>query len=649
MALKDRIVNIAYTLKDKVTGQVGKITSGFKSIEKASDSSSKKVEGNNLRLGNSFRGIVSSLNKAKIGILALGAVIVGGVSAISKWTAAANIQIRAETKLATTLTNLSGASKEQIQSLKDQASALQVLTGFGDEQTISAQAMLGTFQLNSEQILKLTPRLLDMAESARKAGSDQVDLETISIALGKAMTTGIGSLSLYGVAMSDAQKEAFKLADQNGKVAVLTEVLDGNFKGLAEAVGSTYEGAVRKGEAASGDFLEVLGTLFTENKAFIKLQEFITDSWVKMGEGISGSSGEIGVAITLVANAVLGAASIIRVAFNTIQIAIKTMVAFALPPLELLTRALSALTPGDTSKVFELMSNDIRQYSRDLTEGIKGDFADMGNALDNFTFGQEEVSNVIEKTANKNKQLTPTIEANTKAINDQVKAEKKLAEEKNKQLTNDGQALFNQTRTALEKLNIRQSEYKTLLDAGKISQDTFNRAMLESKQAIDVLQSTENKSGAVDKESLSLSEQVALNQLEWEREKLVIKQKQAELDKKNPFKVDNRDKFQQLADDGVIGQDTLTDLNQNVEAKLKLPSKEEIQAQLNAEFEGVNAQVGILMRPDVQAALASINETIAQAQSNVTPLVVPIVFKEQGGTKLQKELQTEVLKRGRVR
>ena len=600
MSLKDRAVGIAYELKDRFTKQVGKITSSFGRVERASATSSAKIEANNARSARSFGGIAVAASKVKLGILALGAVILGGVSAISKWTAAASQQIRAETKLETTLTNLTGASKQQIQALKDQASALQELTGYGDDETVSAQAMLGTFQLTAEQIQQLTPRLLDMAESTRKVGAAQVDMETISIALGKAMTNGIGSLSRYGVAMSDAQKEAFKLADQNEKVAILAEVLDGNFKGLAEAVGNTYEGAIRKGDQAQGDFLETLGFLFTRNKAWISLQKTITDGWLKMSKGVSASSAEIGVAVTLVANTIIIAANGIKVAFNVIQIAIKSAVALVIPPLELLTRTLAAITVGDTSTAFKLMSDDIRAYSRELTDGIKGDFDDIveagGNIADVYLPAEEGIKKVTEA----NKALTPTIETNTDATDKAATAAKKLAEAQEKQLDTAAKRIYDETRTDLEKLSAKQAEYKALLDAGKISQDTFNRAMQKTQEIA-------SQGTGVERQDLSLSEQAAQRAVKWEQEKLKIKQEQLRLDRENPF----------------------------LQAKLRVDGKLD-DPRYNAEndtfnFGDLKVPAKVQLEPDVQAAIDLINQTVVKAQSQVKPIVVPVVYQNKNG------------------
>lgn len=378
MAIKDRVIELIYDLKDRFTKKVGQITSSMRRVSDASAQSANKIERSNTRAAGSFSKIGVG---AKGAALAVAAAIGAVISQISQWTRAAAVQERAETKLATTLTNLTGATQEQINALKAQAAALQQVTGYGDEQTISAQAMLGTFRLNAEQIQQLTPRLLDMAEASRKAGNENVDLETISIALGKAFTSGIGSLSRYGVAMTDAQKEAFKLADQQEKVRILTEVLDGNFKGLAAAVGDTYEGALRKSDAAQGDFYETLGNLFTKNKAFIKLQELFKKTWDDLSAGIGGASKEIGAAISVLAAIFTHSFNGIKITWNAFQIAFKTGALAITKSLALITKGLSFVTFGDLSAELKQTASDLDKYGDELSAGISEDFSDIGDAV----------------------------------------------------------------------------------------------------------------------------------------------------------------------------------------------------------------------------------------------------------------------------
>lgn len=298
MALKDRVIEIAYKLKDQFTGGVSKLTGSFKKVESASDKAALKIESNNKRASSSFSLLSKGITPVKAAYVALAAAVAGIILSVKNWTTAAAIQERAETKLRTSAKNLTGATEEQTQALIDQAKELQKITGYVDQSIISAQAQLSTFQLTADQIAELTPRLLDMAESARKAGDETINLEQLAIALGKTFTTGIGSLGEYGVTMSTVQKEAFKLASQQEKVKILTEILDANFIGLAERVGKDYDGAMRKANSAHSDYLESLGQIFTKNRAWVKLVGEVQKIWESLSEGITGSSNEIGSAIT---------------------------------------------------------------------------------------------------------------------------------------------------------------------------------------------------------------------------------------------------------------------------------------------------------------------------------------------------------------
>jgi len=164
-----------------------------------------------------------------------------------------------ESRLAAALKNVRTAREGDYKALLEQARALQQVTTYGDEQVISAQSMLATFQMNGETIGKLTPRILDMASAVEKLSGGEVDLQQIAIAVGKSFTMGIGSLSRYGVAMTDAQKETFRLADETEKLNILTEVLDSNYAGISEMMANTVSGKVKQLKNNFGDLKESIG------------------------------------------------------------------------------------------------------------------------------------------------------------------------------------------------------------------------------------------------------------------------------------------------------------------------------------------------------------------------------------------------------
>ena len=69
---------------------------------------------------------------------------------MGKASKAADVQAKAEAQLATSLGYTSKA-------LVDQAAALQKVTLYGDEQTISAQALIGAFVKEEDQIKQIIP------------------------------------------------------------------------------------------------------------------------------------------------------------------------------------------------------------------------------------------------------------------------------------------------------------------------------------------------------------------------------------------------------------------------------------------------------------------------------------------------------------
>ena len=187
--------------------------------------------------------------KIGLGVTAVGAGLTAFFAKAVKEYAGQEV---ANEKLINALKNVKGASADGAQALLDQAGALQTLTGYQDDQIVNAQAMLATFQLTDEQIKAITPRLIDMAAATEKSTGQQADLQSIAIALGKGFTGLAGSLSRYGVVLSEETK---KSGDFN---AILND-LDKNFKGAGETVGKTFTGQMRIMKAAVGDALEPIG------------------------------------------------------------------------------------------------------------------------------------------------------------------------------------------------------------------------------------------------------------------------------------------------------------------------------------------------------------------------------------------------------
>lgn len=182
----------------------------------------------------------------------------------------------AQVRLKGAIQNVTSATNKNVDGLLKQASALQEVTRFSDDQIVSAQGILATFQLNQGVIEKLTPRLIDMSEGLARASGTMPDLETNAMLVAKALggneTEGlVGALRRNGVQFTKTQEEILKTGNFADRLSTITKVLDGNFGDLGETMGNTASGKFMQLQFAINDLQEQLGAaLFTAIRPFIR-------------------------------------------------------------------------------------------------------------------------------------------------------------------------------------------------------------------------------------------------------------------------------------------------------------------------------------------------------------------------------------------
>lgn len=216
----------------------------------------KKVQEQIDKTSESSKRSSEAFQKSAVIFAAAGAA---AVVALKGWLDAAIEQERAETRLNTLLKNVTGTTQENIQALKDQASALQQVGVVGDEATMVGQSQLATFALQAKTIEMLTPAMLDLTVATKGVNATQEDMINIGNLVGKVMQGQIGALSRVGVTFNEAQGEILKTGTEMEKAAILAEILEQNFGGLNEAMRETTEGQLVAAKNAWGDFKELLG------------------------------------------------------------------------------------------------------------------------------------------------------------------------------------------------------------------------------------------------------------------------------------------------------------------------------------------------------------------------------------------------------
>ncbi len=185
------------------------------------------------------------------GALALGAAFKSVLSATIA-------QEEAVAQLNATLRSTGRYTPELSASMVEYAASLQKITTFGDEATMSAQAMLLTFtRIGGDEFTRAQKAVLDVATAMK------TDLKSAAIQVGKALNdpkVGLTALSRSGITFSETQKDLIKSLVDTGKEAeaqaVILSELEKQFGGSAEAARNTLGGSLKALGNAFGDLTE---------------------------------------------------------------------------------------------------------------------------------------------------------------------------------------------------------------------------------------------------------------------------------------------------------------------------------------------------------------------------------------------------------
>lgn len=200
---------------------------------------------------NKVAGALTALGAVAVavGVTQLGRKLVQGVQAA---VAAASEQEAAEVRLAQALRLTGRAAAEVLPDLKAQASALQDLTGIGDEAILSNQSLLVSLgKLEGEGLQRATKASLDLAAATGVSQRTAFDL------VAKAATGYTGTLSRYGILIDQTLPASEKFSAALDKI-------EGNFGGQAVAALNTYNGRLAEFQGRLGDLQEVVGGPFRD-------------------------------------------------------------------------------------------------------------------------------------------------------------------------------------------------------------------------------------------------------------------------------------------------------------------------------------------------------------------------------------------------
>ena len=221
------------TLKLSILGDVDQLNKSLKSANDDVEKSSGKMGDFGKKAGLAFAaaGIAAAAYAVKIGV--------DGVKAAIEDEAA-------QVRLATALTNATGATDAMIASVEKQILATSLATGVADDQLRPALQRLALSTGDVSKAQDLLNLSLDISQATGKS------LDSVANALGKAYDGNATSLGKLGIGLSAAELKAMSFTEVQEKLSDL-------FGGSAAANAETFEGRMARLKIAFSESVETIG------------------------------------------------------------------------------------------------------------------------------------------------------------------------------------------------------------------------------------------------------------------------------------------------------------------------------------------------------------------------------------------------------
>ena len=233
-------------LKVIIGADAGKALAAFRAVDKATGDLSGRLAG----------------YSAKFAALTA-AVAAGAGASIAAWDKQAGAIAKVENGIQST----GGAAGRTLEQLEKQASALQGVSLFGDEDIlndVTAQVLTFT-NIAGEQFDRTQQAALDLATKL------DGDLKGAAIQLGKALNdpaANLSALSRSGIQFSEDQKAVIKSLQETGRLAeaqtIILDELERQYGGTAQAAAEAGAGGLKQLKKEAGDLLEQFGELAYE-------------------------------------------------------------------------------------------------------------------------------------------------------------------------------------------------------------------------------------------------------------------------------------------------------------------------------------------------------------------------------------------------
>ena len=274
------------TIRDGMSAKLKRITSAFQKMERAARSADKATQAVNP--GRTLENSASLIDRARKRLdafinrqrdagkgaeevsdawsrtegLIRKALAVFSVAAvkgqIQKALEEFSNQYNAEVQLGVVMKN-AGMDQKAFDAIRDRASALESKTTFGGDTFVAGAAELGTYLKDPEALSAAMGTLANYAAGMGGPSVDQSQMVEYATQLGKALDGTYDGLKKKGFELSEAQQKIIETGTDMEKVAVINDVINQSWKGLAESYANTPTGKIEQFKNKIGQLYEAAG------------------------------------------------------------------------------------------------------------------------------------------------------------------------------------------------------------------------------------------------------------------------------------------------------------------------------------------------------------------------------------------------------
>lgn len=204
-------------------------------------------------------------------------------------TDAYQVQIVAETQLQTVMKQRMSATDEEIQSIKDLASAQQQLGVIGDEVQLSGAQQIATFLNEKASLETLIPAMNNLLAQQKGLNATNQDAVGIGNLLGKAMQGQVDVLQRVGITFTEAQKSVLQYGTESERAAMLAQVIRDNVGEMNAELAKTDAGKLKQMDNWLGDLKEQLGSMVQPAMKILTLMSqsvIVISGFVKCGTAV---------------------------------------------------------------------------------------------------------------------------------------------------------------------------------------------------------------------------------------------------------------------------------------------------------------------------------------------------------------------------